>query len=259
METPFLENSLDMTLEQWIRYHQANLHFKQTYKGLRMIKNPFDLVIYEEILWEVKPTVIIEIGNAFGGFTLWLADRMKMMDVSTKIITIDLSPVADTHMLSNKQSLLSSLFSRKKNHQIISLVGDCNDQKIIQQVQSYISDSDRVLIIEDSSHTFDNTLAVLNNYNTFVTQDSYFIVEDGICDTMKWITPGPLRAVESWIPDHPEFSLDRTKERYVVTYNPKGYLKKGTIQSQVHILQETANQEEIQKLKDRMNITSITY
>lgn len=215
MDKKYLEDSLGMTVEKWLYYHQNNLHFHQKYRGLNMIKNPFDLVVYEEILWELKPTVIIEIGNAFGGFSLWLADRMKMIGINGKFITIDLVSDGDT----NLQDFKSDKF--------ISIIGNCNDVDVINQVKKNIGQNDVVLIIEDSAHTFDNTIQVLENYNKIVSIGSYLIVEDGICDILDLgINPGPMKAVEKWIDSNLNFEIDRSRERYIMTYNPKGYLKR---------------------------------
>ena len=182
-----------------------------------MIKNPFDLIIYEEILWELKPTVIIEIGNAFGGFTLWLQDRMRMIcDNKVKVITIDLESVGHNN------------FKNTDSESVVSIVGNCNSDKVINNVKNNISKDDIVLIIEDSSHTFENTLQVLENYKDIVSVGSYLIVEDGICDILKLgISPGPMKAVEKWINTNESmYKIDRNREKYIMTYNPKGYLKR---------------------------------
>jgi cephalosporin hydroxylase len=215
MEKKFLEDSLSMSLNEWLYYHQNSLHYNQKYRGLNMIKNPFDLVVYEEILWELKPTIIIEIGNAFGGFSLWLSDRMKMIGVDGKFITIDLSSGGDN----NLQDFKSDKF--------VSIIGDCNSFETINKVKSYIREDDKVLIIEDSAHTFDNTFKVLENYKDIVTIGSYLIIEDGICDILDLgIKPGPKSAVEEWIKNNSNYIIDRDREKYIMTYNPKGYLKR---------------------------------
>jgi len=215
MDKKFLENSLEMTLEKWLYYHQNNLHFNQKYRGLNMIKNPFDLVVYEEIIWELKPTVIIEIGNMHGGFSLWLSDHMKMVGINGKIITIDLSSGGDKNL------------HDFKSDKFISIIGNCNDYEVVNKVKGYINKNDVVLIIEDSAHTFDNTFSVLENYKDIVTVGGYLVIEDGICDLLDLgINPGPMKAVEKWIENNSNFEIDRSRERYIMTYNPKGYLKR---------------------------------
>lgn len=211
----YLENSLDWNIDTWLHYHQDNLHYHQKYRGLQMIKNPFDLVVYEEIFWEIKPTVIIEIGNMNGGFTLWCKDRMNLIGTNGKVITIDLEAKAEK----NLKEFESEAF--------ISLIGDCNSSQVLEQVKMNITKTDQVLVIEDSAHTFDNTLKVMQNYSNFVSQGSYLIVEDGICDIIHvGPEPGPLKAIEAWVTTQKNFIIDRSRERYIMTYNPKGYLKR---------------------------------
>lgn len=211
-----MEDSLSMNMREWLYYHQNNVHFNQKYRGLNMIKNPFDLVIYEELFWEIKPTVVIEIGNRHGGFSLWLRDRMKLVGVDGKIITIDIEPLADGN------------FSEHKSDKFVSIIGDCNSVDTIEKVKKHIDQNDIVMIIEDSSHTFDNTFKALENYKDMVTVGSYLIIEDGICDVIDLgVSPGPMKAVEEWIKINGEnFEIDRDRERYIMTYNPKGYLKR---------------------------------
>lgn len=216
MSENYLENSLNMSVKDWLYYHQNNVHFKQKYKNLNMLKNPFDLVVYEEIIQEIKPNVVIEIGNAFGGFTLWLKDRLNIFEIKNgKIITIDIEKVGSNNL------------EKVKENKIITITGDCNSFEVIEKVKSYISKEDKVLIIEDSSHTFDNTTKALDNYKDIVSVGSYFIIEDGICDILDLgIKPGPMKAVEKWIGNNSNFVIERNKERYIMTYNPKGYLKR---------------------------------
>ena len=215
MDTKYLEDSLSMNIRDWLYYHQNNIHFKQQYRGLNMIKNPFDLLVYEEILWKLKPTVVIEIGNAFGGFSLWISDRMKLIGIDGRLITIDLAPGADANL------------DKFKSDRFISIIGNCNDHRTINKVKTHIGNNDTVMIIEDSAHTFDNTFKALENYKQIVTVGSYFVIEDGICDLLDLgIKPGPMSAVEHWIKDNPDYEIDRTCERYIMTYNPKGYLKR---------------------------------
>lgn len=213
--SPLMECNLSMTIEEWLIYHQRHVIFNQKYKGLKMIKNPFDLITYEEILWEIKPTIVIEIGSSQGGFALWLKDRTQIMRLNTKIVTIDLSGNANRNLNSFKSDNL------------MCIVGDCNSSDILSKLKNCISKNDVVLIIEDSSHTFENTFRVLENYKKIVTVGSYIIVEDGICDVLNiGPSPGPMKAIEKWINDNKNYMIDRTREKYIMTYNPKGFLKR---------------------------------
>jgi cephalosporin hydroxylase len=96
------------------------------------------------------------------------------------------------------------------------------------QVKELINDQDQVLVIEDSAHTYENTLNVLRTYGPLVRPGGYFIVEDGICHHGLEIgpKPGPYEAIEAFIAENPGFVVDRSKEDFLITWNPKGFLRR---------------------------------
>lgn len=82
------------------------------------------------------------------------------------------------------------------------------------------------MVIEDSAHTYDNTLNVLRTYSPIVSPSCYFVVEDTICHhgVNAGPQPGPYEAVQTFLRDTPPFRVDRTKEAFGITWNPGGYL-----------------------------------
>ena len=84
-----------------------------------------------------------------------------------------------------------------------------------------------VLVIEDSEHTYDNTLSVLRLYGPLVTPGSYLIVEDSICHHGVDVgpSPGAYEAIEAFVRENPAFQIDRTRESFFLTWNPKGFLR----------------------------------
>lgn len=175
------------------------------------MKFPLDAWIYQEIIHEVQPDVIMEIGNLYGGSTLFLANMLDLENKG-KVIAIDID---HSHID----------FEHKR---INWITGDVNSHEVISKVRSLLKPDDKVIIIEDSSHTFDNTLEVLRNYCRFVSVGSYFIVEDGVCKYpfIDGPKPGPYEATHEFLKNHQEFIVDKSKEKFVLTYNPSGYLKK---------------------------------
>ena len=91
-----------------------------------------------------------------------------------------------------------------------------------------IKPKDIVLIIEDSSHEYDNTLQILRKYSDLITKGSYFIIEDGICHHGLDVgpDPGPYEAIETFMSETNSFEIDRSKESFLITWNPKGFLKR---------------------------------
>jgi cephalosporin hydroxylase len=86
----------------------------------------------------------------------------------------------------------------------------------------------KVLVIDDSSHTFANTLKVLWTYSPLLKVGDYFIVEDGICRHGLDVgpKPGPYEAVEAFVRENPDYAIDRDRESFLITWNPKGYLRR---------------------------------
>jgi cephalosporin hydroxylase len=113
------------------------------------------------------------------------------------------------------------------------LTGSTQDPEIIKQVYRECSD-EKVMIIHDADHSAPAVLADLHSYADLVSKDSYFIVEDGIVDLFAHGTllgdvmggPGPLPAIREFIGSDKRFVIDHQCERYLLTYNPNGYLKK---------------------------------
>ena len=201
-----------MNIGQLLPIMQERLMRKSKYHGIQTWKNPIDFWIYQEIIFDIKPDFIIEIGLHRGGSTLALAHMLDRNE-NGRIIGIDLS--------------LSLIDEQVRNHDRISLI-EGNPLELFEKVKQLISPDSTVLIIEDSSHEYENTLAVLNMYGTLVSENSFFIVEDGICYHGLDVgpKPGPYEAVHDFIKNNKNFAIDRSKEDFLLTWNPCGFLKR---------------------------------
>jgi cephalosporin hydroxylase len=118
-----------------------------------------------------------------------------------------------------------------KHPRVIELTGETAHPEILQKVRDYVENR-QTLIIHDADHRYPAVFEDLKNYSEFVSVGSYFIVEDGIVDLyhyddgLGFKEPGPLAAIEDFLKTHPNFESDAKRERYRLTYNPKGYLKR---------------------------------
>ena len=208
----YMEDNLDMPLGMLLPIMQDSIINRTTYFGVRTWKGPIDAWLYQEIIFETKPDVIVEIGNAYGGSALLLAHLCDLIG-NGRVIGLDLShQTVPEHV--------------KAHPRITFLEGDaCHN---FEQVERLIAKDETVLVIEDSSHTFDNTLGVLRLYSKLIKVGHYFIVEDGVCHHGLEIgpDPGPYEAVEAFIRESGDFKIDRSRERFLLTWNPKGYLRR---------------------------------
>ena len=180
--------------------------------GVPTWKCPLDLWVYQEIIFDLKPDLIIESGTAFGGSALFLACMCDLIDKG-KVITIDVEDVQ----------------SRPQHNRLQYLLGSSTAEETIDQIRPYAADGAKVMVILDSDHRKDHVLSELHIYSRFVTKGSYIVVEDtNINGHPVWpdYGPGPMEAVQDFLEVNGEFVVDRSKEKFYLTYNPKGYLKR---------------------------------
>ena len=180
--------------------------------GVPTQKCPLDLWIYQEMLFELRPDLILECGTASGGSALFLA---SMCDILGKgeIITID---IEDNQ-------------SRPQHERVRYLLGSSTSEEVFEQVRPRFSDDKTVLVILDSDHSKDHVTGELQLYGPFVTRDSYVIVEDTNVNGHPVLPrhgSGPMEAVEEFLKANEDFVVDKSKEKFYLTFNPKGFLKK---------------------------------
>ena len=204
-----------MTLKGWLLYHQSEIVYEKSFwMGVPAQKNPMDSWIYQEILHEVQPDVVIEIGSAAGGSTLYFAHLLDLIGHG-KVISVDVD---------------RSRFD-VSHDRIVALTGRSDDPEILQRLARECAGK-RVVVVHDGDHTRDQVLIDLNNYAKFVSPGGYLIVEDGIVDLFRPTSklgqrkPGPMRAIEEFLKANPNFEVDKSRERYLLTYNPRGFLRR---------------------------------
>lgn len=200
-------NNVSYSLDGLERGHQ-----KITYKGVPCIKCPFDYVIYQMILNEVKPDLLIEIGTNHGGSALYMADIMNTIGKG-EIHTIDIDDRS---------------YPEAKKHPRISFFHDGWENYNLELTREY----ETILVIEDASHEYNNTLMAIERFAPIVSDGSYLIVEDGIIDALGWTANyngGPVKAIKEFLPKHPEFQIDYKWINMFgedATFNTLGYLVK---------------------------------
>lgn len=210
-ENPFGED-FEILKHKYLSWFHKNCVFNNRWLGRPAQKTPFDAWVYQEIIHDTKPNVIIEIGNYAGGSALYLANIFDALGYGT-VIGVD-----------KEHHLVSDL-----NHKRIKwITGDASTLEIFEKVKKEIKASDRIMIIEDSSHEYHATLSILDLYSPLVTVGCYFIIEDGICkeEYIDGPKPGPFEAIHKFLSTHTEFQVDKKMEKFFFTYNPDGFLKK---------------------------------
>lgn len=207
-----LEATLDWSLRQVLPVMQTRIMNNTSYFGVPALKNPLDFWVYQELIYQLQPDVIIEIGTRYGGGTLALAHLLDLLGKG-HLIGVDIS-----------QALV---VERVRQHPRITLL-ESDACQAFNQVARLLKGPEHVLIIEDSAHTYENTLGVLRTYSPLLKPGDYFIVEDSICYHGLEVgpNPGPYEAIETFIAETRDFVIDRGKEDFLITWNPKGFLRR---------------------------------
>ena len=183
-----------------------------SWMGVGALKYPCDLWLYQEILFKVRPDLVIETGTHLGGSALFLAHMMDLIG-NGHVMSIDVS-----------HAMLKAEHPRITFYQ-----GSSTDKATLDDVSDRVNAAQTVMVILDSDHSLVNVLAEMDAYGSMVTRDSYLIVEDTNLNehpVAPAFGPGPWEAVHEWLPKHPEFEIDKTMHRFHVTFQPDGWLKR---------------------------------
>lgn len=181
------------------------------YRNVTCLKNPMDLFIYNMIIFELRPTLILEIGACRGGSALYFADLLNILGGDRRIHTYDIFKPSTPELYDHPRITFHD--------------GGHNDFN-----PNIIKPSDRVLVIEDSSHEYKNTLEVIRKFSPYVSKNSYLIVEDGAAGaTRPHLNGGPIKAIEEFMLETKDYVIDSHLENF---YGPsssaclKGFLKR---------------------------------
>lgn len=183
---------------------------KTRWRGVKVIKCPFDLHIYQELIHQIKPDVIIETGTCFGGSALFLADMLQLIGGKGIVVTIDI-----------KMPKNPPYHPRLKY-----VTGSSTDPRTFKKVLEWVNG--KVLVILDSDHKKDHVLKEMKRYGPLVSKGSYMIVEDTNLNRVvrKDHGPGPGEAVDAFMYHNPRWVVDLECEKLYMTFNPGGYLKR---------------------------------
>ena len=209
--------------------HKYSYHFE--WLGRPIIQYPQDIIAMQEIIWEVKPDLIIETGIAHGGSLIFHASMLELNaicdgpeDAQVLGIDIEIRPhnrkAIETHPMFRRISMIE---------------GSSTDKETAGQVYDFAKGKKNILVCLDSMHTHDHVLKELELYSPLVTKGSYLVVFDTIIEDMPagsfpdrpWDKGNnPKTAVWEFLKNNDRFEVDRTIEnKLLITVAPDGYLR----------------------------------
>lgn len=215
----------DLVAALWLKLAaQLRLMYEPRWLGVQIIQLPEDIVAIQELIWKVRPDLVIETGIAHGGSLMLSASILELIGEGSVIgIDVDIREhnrkVIDAHRLRHRMCLIE---------------GSSIDPAVIARVTQRAAAANRVLVILDSNHSAAHVAAELDAYAPLVTPESYLVAMDGAQALVGDIPSGkpawgidhPLIAIEAFLSAHREFVADPYFERFGVTSAPSGFLRR---------------------------------
>jgi cephalosporin hydroxylase len=192
-------------------FYASDSWTRATWLGAQALKNPLDLWVYQEILVETRPELIVETGTYRGGSALFLASMCDLLG-GGEIVSIDIEPLREDYP---EHPRITYLGGRSSTH-----------PGVLDEVRARAAGRP-TLVVLDSDHSQAHVEAELEAYAPIVPAGCYLIVEDSnIGQIRKDLMPGPLQAIETFMAGNREFEVDREREKFLITFNPSGYLRR---------------------------------
>jgi cephalosporin hydroxylase len=194
-------------------YYDSNVYRRTYWRGVETQKCPLDLWIYQEILHELRPDLIVETGTFSGGSAFYLATLFDVLG-GGRVITVDLEPQPNLPV-HPRITYISGLSSAAP--------------EAVSRVRALLKPGESVMVILDSDHSRNHVLDELRLYARMVTPGQYLIVEDTNINghpALPVFGPGPMEALDDYLKEDDAFEIDPNREKFYMTFNPRGYLKR---------------------------------
>lgn len=221
------DKKLQKSSMKWIEDispHKYSYNF--SWMGRPIIQLPQDIIALQEIIWEVRPDLIIETGVAHGGSLIFYSSMLELIGGDGQVVGVDIDIrkhnriEIERHPMSKRISLIE---------------GSSTDKKVIDQIKQLSQHKKRVMVVLDSNHTHQHVLDELHLYSPFVTKDSYLVVLDTVVEDMPqnffpdrpWGKgDNPKTAVWEFLKENKRFVIDKQiEQKLLITVAPDGYLK----------------------------------
>lgn len=192
---------------------------RTVYRGVPFFKSPFDIVLYLQLLSRQRPATVIEIGTKFGGSALWFADMLAVHGVADgRVVSVDIEQLVEFD-----------------DTRITFLAGDANHLGEVLTTEFLAACPRPFLVIEDSSHHYRETTAVLDFFHDHLHSGDYVVIEDGVVSQLtgehyRQYEHGPNRGVADFMGRHgADYEIDTDlcdHYGHNATYNPNGWLRR---------------------------------
>ena len=193
-----------------VLYHHIHVKgHEPRWRGVRVIKQPGDLILYQEVIWENKPKFIVETGTKFGGSALFFQDMLDLVGEGGKVLTVDIAAKVNN-----------------PDPRIRYIEGNSKDEAIVDQVRRIVGD-DTCMVVLDSDHRRIHVKWELHRYAPLVTPGQYLVIED--CYSRGTKPLGPLEARDWFLADTKEgrqFQQTNLERKFLIGVCNGGWLRR---------------------------------
>ena len=196
-------------LSEKLYHHIHKLGHEPKWRGVRVVKQPTDMVLYQEVIWENKPKWIVEAGTKFGGSAVFFQDMLDMVGQGGKVITIDIEAQV-----------------KKPDPRIIYIEGSSRDKEIVRQVRGLVGD-ESCMVVLDSNHHRIHVKWELYHYAPMVTSGQFLVIED--CYSRGTKPFGPLEARDWFLRETKEgryFEQTNLERKFLIGVCAGGWLRR---------------------------------
>ncbi len=192
--------------KNWYYLHQATTFSNTYWRGVRVVKCPLDAWIFQEIIHENPPDVLIETGTAYGGAAYFFASLFDL-EKRGRVLTVDITDNP----------------GKPLHPRIRYVLGSSTSPDVFQTFKNSIRPGEKVMVTLDSAHHKDHVLKELQLYSSLVTVGNYLVVEDSVKNPNY---PGAMEAAEEFLKNNSNYVADKSREKFGFTTNPNGWLKR---------------------------------
>jgi len=217
--------------------HKEKYSYNFSWLGRPIIQYPQDIVAVQELIYKIKPDLIIETGIAHGGSLILSASMLSLLDImenlnpkesNRRVLGIDID--IRSH---NKEEILN----HPLNNKIVLIEGSSIEKEVIKKVHEFAKNFKNIMVFLDSNHTHSHVLSELEAYSSLVSINSYCIVFDTLIeyieepnyfDNRDWgVGNNPMTAVEKWLTKNNKFEVDEDFDnKLLISVSPKGFLRR---------------------------------
>ena len=221
----YSREGLDLLSNLWIKAGaEHRVMYEPTWLGRPVIQFPTDIVAIQELLWQIRPDVVIETGVAHGGSLVLAASIMELVG-SGRVIGVDIEIRPHNR---------AALEAHPLKHRIELIEGSSIADDTMAAVRTAAMGAKTVMVFLDSNHSEAHVFRELELYSALVTPGSYLVAHDGaqawVSDIPRgkpeWKDDHPLNAIHKFVAAHREFTIDPHWTRFGITSSPDGWLRK---------------------------------